>query len=69
MMFASYLAKGGLSHQTIKVYLSAVRNLHVTKGQHLDYMAALTPCLEMVLKGIRKNQLTITLLRSDSPLR
>ena len=55
MMFASYLAKGGLSHQTIKVYLSAVRNLHVTKGQHLDYTAALTPRLEMVLKGIKKD--------------
>ena len=54
MMFASYLTKGGLPHQTINVYLSAVRNLHVTKGQHLDYMGALTPHLEMVLKGIKK---------------
>ena len=54
MMFASYLAKGGLSHQTIKVYLSAVRNLHETKGQHSDYTAALTLCLKIVLKGIKK---------------
>ena len=54
MMFASHLAKGSLSHQTIKVYLSAVRNLHVTEGRHSDYTEALTPRLERVLKGIKK---------------
>jgi len=35
MMFASHLAKEGLSHQSIKVHLAAVRNLHVTAGQHV----------------------------------
>jgi len=54
MMFASHLAKEGLSHQSVKVYLSAVRNLHVTAGQHAEYAKALTPRLELVLKGIKK---------------
>jgi len=54
MLFTSHLAKEGLSHQSIKVYLSAVRNLHVTAGQHDAYSKALTPRLELVLKGIKK---------------
>ena len=53
-MFASHLDKEGLSHQSVKVYLAAVRNLPVTAGKHAEYAKALTPCLELVLKGIKK---------------
>lgn len=70
MMFASHLAKGAPSRPTIKVYLLAIRNLHVTAGLHSDYTKALTPHLEIVLKGTKKEsakcnppqiRLTITL--------
>jgi len=54
MLFTSHLAKGGLFHQSIKVYLSAVRKLHVTAGQHDAYSKALIPRLELLLKGIKK---------------
>ena len=59
-MFVSHLAQQGLTHQTIKVYLSAVRNLHVTAGLHNQFAAQLTPRLEMVLKGIKKDKAAAT---------
>ena len=61
-MFVSHLAQQGLTHQTIKVYmyLSAVRNLHVTAGLHNQFAAQLTPTLEMVLKGIKKDKAAAT---------
>ena len=31
--FAAHLAKDGLSHQTIKSYLSAIRHYHILAGQ------------------------------------
>ena len=57
LLFASYLAKQGLAHTTIKVYLSAVRNLHVSAGLHLEFAQQLTPRLELVLQGIKKEYL------------
>ena len=57
MLFASYLARQGLAHTTIKVYLSAVRNLHVTAGLHQEFALQLTPRLELVLQGIKKEYL------------
>ena len=45
-----------LSHATIKVYLSGVRSLHVTHGHHSVFNHQLTPRLQQVLKGIRKQQ-------------
>ena len=59
-MFVGHLAQQGLSHQTIKVYLSAVRNLHVTAGLHQEFSGQLTPRLEMVLKGIKKDKAAAT---------
>ena len=59
-MFVSHLAQQGLTHQTIKVYLSAVRNLHVSAGLHNQFAAQLTPRLEMVLKGIKKDKAAAT---------
>ena len=55
-MFVSYLAQQGLSQAPIKVYLSAVRNLHVSAGLHEEFSKQLTPRLELVLKGIKKEK-------------
>lgn len=63
LIFVSYLAQEGLTHQTIKVYLSAVRNLHVTAGLHNEFAQQLTPRLEMVLKGIKKDTATAPRIR------
>ena len=38
LLFVSYLATSGLSCSTIKVYLSAVGHLHVTKGKHKEFL-------------------------------
>lgn len=55
-MFVSHLAQEGLAHQSIKVYLSAVRNLHVSAGLHAEFEKQLTPRLQLVLKGIKKDK-------------
>ena len=57
LLFTTYLVKQGLAHTTIKVYLSAVRNLHVSAGLHQQFTQQLTPRLEMVLQGIKKEYL------------
>lgn len=56
LMFLGHLAQQGLAYQTIKVYLSAVRNLHVSAGLHNKFAEQLTPRLETVLKGIKKDK-------------
>ena len=56
MLFATHLATSGLAYTSIKVYLAAVRHLHVTKGKHSQFTAQLTPRLQQVLKGIKKAQ-------------
>jgi len=56
MMFAAYLAKSGLAYTSIKVYFSAIGNWHSSCAQHDAYQAALTPRLEQVLYGIKKEQ-------------
>lgn len=55
-MFVSYLAKQGLAPSSIKVYLSAVRSLHVHAGLHNELAEQLTPRLQMVLKGIKRER-------------
>ena len=54
LMFVSQLAKEGLAPQSIKGYLSAVRNLRITTGLHEEFSKELTPKLEIVLRGIKK---------------
>lgn len=53
-MFISFLAQEGLAYTSIKVYLSAVRSLHVAAGLHEIFSSQLTPRVEQVLKGVRK---------------
>ena len=56
ILFASYLATQNISYTTIKVYLSAVRHMHVSMGLHNFFNAQLTPRLQLTLKGIQKSQ-------------
>ena len=53
-MFIGHLAQQGLSYASIKVYMPAVCNLHVSEGLHEEFAKHLTPRLELVLKGIKK---------------
>ena len=53
LLFVTHLARQGLTYGTIKVYLSAVSNLHVTAGLHNAFAAQLTPRLVTVLRDIK----------------
>lgn len=50
-LFASYLSEEGLKHRTIKVYLSAVRFLHISEGAK-DPFAKDHHHLHYILQGI-----------------
>ena len=54
--FAAYLARSGLAYSTIKVYFSSIGNLHLSCSQHIAYQTALTPRLEQILRGIKREQ-------------
>ena len=56
LLFATYLAGQNLSSSTIQVYLSAVHNAHVAKGQYNWFKSQLTLRLYLVIKGIQKTQ-------------
>ena len=53
--FCTILANKGSSHSTIKVYLSAVRQLHVQRSQCMPTISAM-PRLCQVLRGIKMVQ-------------
>ena len=53
-LFVDHLAQQGLAHISIKVYLSAVPNLHV--AARLQFAQQLIPWLEPVLHGIKKDR-------------
>ena len=42
LLLVSHLITLNLSHATIKVYLSAVRHMHITAGQYFIYSATHT---------------------------
>ena len=56
LLFVMHLATSGLSHTTIKVYLSAVCSMHVATDQHTVFNQQLTPQLQQVLKRIQHTQ-------------
>lgn len=56
ILFATYLATINISHTTIKVYLAAVRHMHVSAGMFSFFDKQLTPRLQLTLKGIQKSQ-------------
>ena len=51
--FVSYLANQKLKHQTIKVYLSALRHLQIAEGLGNPFLPGSFPRLEYILKGIK----------------
>ena len=65
LLFSTYLASQNLSSSTIQVYLSAVHNAHVAKGQ---YKSQLTPRLYQVIKGIQKTQCITKSPKTRKPL-
>ena len=56
LLYITHLGQLNLAHKTIKVYLSAVRNLHLTSGHFKVFESQLSPRLERVLKGIKSSQ-------------
>ena len=55
-LFIAHLARTGLAHSTIKVYLSSIGNLHLSCNHHHEYRRSLTPRLEQILRGIKREQ-------------
>ena len=53
-LFVSHLAVVGLTHSTIKSYLSAVRFFHITAGQGDPFVPGAFPRLQYVLRGIKR---------------
>ena len=52
--YVSYLAHDGLKHATIKVYLSAVRQLQISQGQRDPFGGEVWPQLDQVMRGIKR---------------
>ena len=55
--FVTVLANNGIAHSTIKVYLSATRQLHIAKGLPEPRMKKM-PRLSQVLRGVRTTRPT-----------
>ena len=68
LMFAAHLAMSGLAHTSIKVYFSSIGNLHSSCSQHDAYHKALTPRLEQVLRGIKREQASTRTERVRLPI-
>ena len=51
--FASRLASEGLKYRTIKVYLSAVRHLHIANNFPDNFGSKYYPKLEYILRGVK----------------
>ena len=54
-MFVTYLARDGLTHQTIKSYLSAIRHYHILVGRGDPFVRNPFPLLQYVLRGIKRS--------------
>ena len=67
-LFATYLADQSCSSSTIKVYLAAIRNAHKAQGEHKRFMETSTPRLQQVMKGIQREQATVTRHRIHKPI-
>ena len=68
MLFATHLAITNISYAIIKVYLSAIRQLHVTQGSLQYFNQQLTLSLQQTLKGIQKTQTTTNPPRPQLPI-
>ena len=54
------LATHNISLATVKVYLSAVRHMHLCRGLHDHFNQQTTPQLQLILKGIKRRQACIS---------
>ena len=55
-MYVSYLAEQKLKYGSMKVYLSAVRNLQIASGHSDPFTGSAMPQLDQVMKGIKRVQ-------------
>ena len=62
------MGKRNLSLSTIKVYVSAIRNLHVATGKHTHFSSQLTPRVQQVLTGIQRDQASTLEPRTRLPI-
>ena len=62
------LAKEGVSYTTVEVYLSAIRSLHITVGLHTQFASQLTPYLEQIMQGIKREQFHTRPLKKRPPV-
>jgi len=68
ILFVTHLAAANISHTTIKVYLSAIRHMHIIAGLHNSFNEQLTPRLQLVIRGIKKSQALTTPQRVRLPI-
>ena len=68
LLFATHLAVQKLAYPTIKVYMAAVRNVHVNTGNHVIFAKQLTPRLDLLMRGIRKEKCKTTLQKARLPI-
>ena len=54
-IFVAHLASEGLTHQTIKSYLSALRHYHIMSGRGDPFIGSAFPLLQYVLRGIKRS--------------
>ena len=52
--YVAYLGHSGLKHTTIKVYLSAVRQLQISQGLKDPFAGEAMPQLDQVMRGIKR---------------
>lgn len=65
--FVAFLAKDNISHNSIKVYLAVVRQLHLGAGYPPPDMGTM-PRLHQVLRGIKITQSTTSTPRQSTPM-
>ena len=68
LLLVAYLANEGPAHSTIKVYLSALCNLHIITGHRQTFASQLTTRLEQVLQGIKRTQASKSTPRVRLPI-
>ena len=68
LLFATHLATTNISHATIKVYLSAIRQLHVVQGSLQYFNQQLTPRLQQTFKGIQRTLTATSPPRPQLPI-
>ena len=55
LLFITHQAQQRISYTTMKVYLAALRSLHITTRHYNSYTQQLTPYLQQVLIGIKRD--------------